>query len=302
MHQGVERTRDPSLVWEQWHCVASRQMVSEISAQDCRLAQFTIVSTALAPIHTQIQHVCLLLSRSEHPCKFLKMTDTDQLTSLFASCKLEDVPDRHVLELEYPVRRLLPPHFEPSLEPPANLDRREAPPHDQCRAGVYQSVCRIYFATENRKNPNAGFDDWWYTLHSAFESLTYGPGTSKLEAVSFRDHEMDEDVIRVCLHTSLDQEAESHSYDFEFTGEQWKRMVEKKESSWVDALDELITRRSDLAYYHVRNRVACDYGQDFAVAEEALWSARWGGNRLRQLERDQTTVEDISQSMEAVGL
>lgn len=214
------------------------------------------------------------------------MADTNHLVSLFENCKLDDVPDRHVLEIEYPVRGLLPVDHELSLKPPANIDRREAPLHDQRRVGVFQSICRIQLETENRENPNEGFPDMLITLHNAFESLTCGPGTSYLGAVKFYDDELGEEVIRLCLHVSLEQEAEGHDYDFELSQAQWQRTVEEGGCLWVDALDELMTRRSDRAYYHVRNRVAGCYGEDVAVAEEALWSSQWGGSRLRRLERE----------------
>ena len=63
-------------------------------------------------------------------------------------------------------------------------------------------------------------------------------------------------------------------------------MVAEDKSLWVEALDELVKRRSVRAYCHVRNRMFAGYGEEAAVAEEANWSAGWGGNQLRQQERD----------------
>lgn len=230
------------------------------------------------------------------------MVDTNHLVSLFDNIKLDDVRDQHVLEIEYPVRGLLPHSIEPTLKPPANLDSREAPPDDQRRAGVFQSACRIHLNTSNRESSIAGFPDMLVSQHTAFESLTCGPGNSLLQAVTFFDAGMGVEYIRLALHTSLEQESEEHDYDFELSRAQWQKMVEEGGSLWVEALDELMTRRSDRGYYHVRNRLACDYGWDAAHAEEATWGAGWGGSRLRQLERDETTVEDIDWLMEAVEL
>jgi len=109
-------------------------------------------------------------------------------------------------------------------------------------------------------------------------------------------------MVRLCLHVSLLHDVEDHSYDFEVSREQWQKTVDEGGSLWVEALDELITRRSDRAYYSVRNKIAGDYGEDVAMAEEATWSEGWGDNRLRQQERDDTTVDDIDQMMEVVGL
>jgi hypothetical protein len=230
------------------------------------------------------------------------MADTNNFVSLFQDINLNDVPKKHVLEIKYPVCGLLPSGIEPLIKPPAGFDHREAPPHDQRRAGVFQSACRIHIPTESRDNPIDGFPDMLVSQHSAFDSMTCGPGTSLLEAVTFHDDGYEGEIIRLCLHVSLKQDVEDHDYTFEFSREKWQKMVDEGGSLWAKALDELITRRSDRAYYHVRNRLACDYGEDFALAEEAKWSAGWGGNRLRRKERNDTTVEDIDQMMEAVGL
>ena len=47
------------------------------------------------------------------------------LVSLFEDIGLE--PTKHVLEIEYPVRGILPPDTDPLLTPPAALGNREAP-------------------------------------------------------------------------------------------------------------------------------------------------------------------------------
>ena len=226
----------------------------------------------------------------------------NHLVSLFEDLKLEDVPTLHILEIEYPVRGLLPPDTEPLLTPPAKLDSREAPPHDQRRAGVFQSTCRIHIPTERRDNACDGFIDDLVSLHCAFQSMTCGPGTSHLAAVAFYDDGHEGEVIRLSLHVALKNDVDDHSFTFEILRDKWQRMVDEGESSWVQALDELMTRSSDRAYYHVRNRIAADYGEEAAMAEEAVWGAGWGGTRLRQQERDDTTVEDIDQMMEGVGL
>ena len=96
------------------------------------------------------------------------MADTNHLVSLFQDFKLDDVPDRHVLEIEFPVRGLLLHGIEPLLKPPAELGSRQAPPHDQRRAGVFQSTCRIHIPLEERDNPCDGFPDMLVSQHSAF--------------------------------------------------------------------------------------------------------------------------------------
>jgi hypothetical protein len=224
----------------------------------------------------------------------------NSLVSLFEDFKLEDVPQLHVLEIEYPVRGLLPPDTEPLLTPPVKLDSREAPPHDQRRAGVFQSTCRVHIPIQKRENVCDGFQDSFVSQHNAFKSMSCGPGTSRLEAVVFHDDGYEGEVVRLSLHISLKRDSEDHYYTFEILREKWRKMVDEDEDSWVRALDKLMTRRSDRAYYHVRNRIAADYGEEAAVAEEAKWGAGWGGTLLRQQERAATTVGDIDKMLEGI--
>jgi hypothetical protein len=132
--------------------------------------------------------------------------------------------------------------------------------------------------------------------------MTYGAGKSHLAAVVFYDEGYERDVIRIALRVSLKKDVWSHDYTFELLREQWQKMLEEDKSLWVKALDEIMTRRSDRAYYHVRNRIAADYGEEAVVAEEAKWGARWGGTHLRQQERKDTTIGDIDRAMEGMDL
>jgi hypothetical protein len=231
------------------------------------------------------------------------MANFSHLASLFEDISLEDVPTTHVLEIEYPVRGLLPPDTEPLLTPPAELGDREAPPHDQTRAGVFQSTCRIPIPIEERHNGSDSFpEDELIPQFTAFQNMARGPGTSRLSAVTFYDEGFSDEFIRLDLYVSLKRETSPRHYDFELSLKQWQKMVKEDESSWVKALDELITTRSVRAYYHVRNRLAADYDVEAAVAEEAKWGAGWGGTQLRQQERNATTVNDLDKLVEGMDL
>jgi len=81
------------------------------------------------------------------------MADLATLASLFSDITLHDADPlySHILEIEFPVSELLSPNTTqvPHLDPPAALATREAPPHDQQRAGVTQSICRLCLAISN---------------------------------------------------------------------------------------------------------------------------------------------------------
>ena len=231
------------------------------------------------------------------------MANFNHLASLFEDISLEDVPTKHVLEIQYPVRGLLPPDTEPLLTPPVELGNREAPPHDQTRAGVFQSTCRIHIPIEEQYNGSDSFpEDELIPQFTAFQNMTRGPGTSRLSAVTFYDNDFHQEFVRLDLHVSLKRETSPRHYDFELSLKQWRKMVDEDESLWVKALDELITRRSVRAYYHVQNRMAADYGEEAAVAEEAKWGAGWVGTQLREQERNATTIDDLNKMVEGVDL
>ena len=83
----------------------------------------------------------------------------------------------------------------------------------------------------------------------------------------------------------------TYRYDVELSQNEWDEIVRGEselggvgeDCRWVKALEELITRSSDRAYYHVRNRLAADYGEEVAVEEEASWVSEWAGTSVRTM-------------------
>lgn len=227
------------------------------------------------------------------------MADPNHLAALFGDLGIQ--PTKHVLEIVYPDCEILPQDTEPLLTPPVGLRNRQAPPHDQTRAGVYQSKCLIHIPVEERAN--ASFpEDELLPQFTAFENMARGYSASYLGAVHFYDKELLGEYIRLELEIYIKKENRIRHYDFDIELADWQKIVLEDQSPWVKALDELMTRRTDRAYYHVRNRLTFDRGEEAAVAEEAKWSAGWGGTQLREQERKATTVGDIDKLFEGVEL
>nr|OQO30956.1 hypothetical protein B0A51_01761 [Rachicladosporium sp. CCFEE 5018] len=67
--------------------------------------------------------------------------------------------------------------------------------------------------------------------------------------------------------------------------EKWKESVGVLAQPWALALDDLITRSSDLSYYHVRGNIAWETSTETASAEEGRWVHLWGSKELRAKER-----------------
>ncbi|OQO01360.1 hypothetical protein B0A48_12915 [Cryoendolithus antarcticus] len=75
--------------------------------------------------------------------------------------------------------------------------------------------------------------------------------------------------------------------------EKWKERVGVLAQPWALALDDLITRSSDLSYYHVRGNIAWEMSTETASAEEGRWVHLWGSKELRAKERADMTVEQM---------
>jgi hypothetical protein len=61
-----------------------------------------------------------------------RTVNINDLASMFEDINLHDVMSSHILEIEFPVSDLLSNNNQiPHLDPPAALETREAPPHDQ---------------------------------------------------------------------------------------------------------------------------------------------------------------------------
>ena len=101
-------------------------------------------------------------SQQQTPKMAPRTVNINDLASMFEDISLHDVRNSHILEIEFPVSELLSnSHQVPHLDPPASLETREAPPHDQRRAGVYQSVCRLcHKITEHGTNPHRENYNW----------------------------------------------------------------------------------------------------------------------------------------------
>ena len=225
----------------------------------------------------------------------------------------------HVLEIEFPDET-------PLLEPPTNVQTREAPPHDQRRLGITQSACYLcHKITEFGPNPLRGeaYDSTSRRKLAFFAHLAYGPARSLLRAVAFHDARRNRNAMRLsfCVwYGDIDGcGRESYTYDVEVLQSRWDGLVRgagesESENSlaglgsntrWIPALDELVTRSSDRAYYHVRNRLVADHGEEAAGEEEASWVEEWAGISVREdevEEEERERVEEIGELMEGVEL
>lgn len=206
----------------------------------------------------------------------------------------------------------------PHLDPPAGFETREAPPHDQLRQGISQSVCCLcHKITDFGPNTLREKHDGAVCRTLAFGHLSYGPARSLLRAVAHHDGNLDQDMMKLNLIVQYyDSDycgRDSYQYDVELTQNEWDQLVRGDsdlegvgdDSQWVKALDELITRASDRAYYHVRNRLVEDYGEEAAIEEDASWGSEWAGTSVRceEVEEEKrAAVDEIGKLMMDVEL
>ncbi|KAK6439000.1 hypothetical protein LTR95_004786 [Oleoguttula sp. CCFEE 5521] len=202
------------------------------------------------------------------------MVTFEHLAILLNEVDSSSVPNKHALSIDYPTLKILPEGYQLSLQPPSNLAAREAPPLDSRRIGIDPATsasCVIRLAVANRPIPHAGVLDIPVGLPEAIKAMSCRPGDSKLLAVTFHDEELECEVLRIMLATKFVTEDRVREYTFE-----WRDSIEIFAQPRALALDDLITRSSDLSYYHVRSNIAWEIGTEAAFAEEGRWVHLWG--------------------------
>ncbi|OQO10831.1 hypothetical protein B0A48_04132 [Cryoendolithus antarcticus] len=224
------------------------------------------------------------------------MATFEHITSLLNGVDLSSVPNKHALSIDYPALQLLPEGYQLSLQPPANLAAREAPPLDSRRIGIDPATSAshvINLSVSNRPIPHVGVLDILIGLPEATKAMSCRPGDSKMLAVTFHDEELECEVLRIMLATKFVAEDRVHEYTYEMTMAEWKESIGVFAQPWTLTLDELITRSSDLAYYYVRGNIAWEMSTEAAFAEEGRWVHLWGAKELRAKERADMTVEQV---------
>lgn len=180
----------------------------------------------------------------------------------------------HVLSIEYPACNLLPPDTLPNLAPPQDVSRREPPPAEKA-IGVYETTFYAILREKPMSMPPVLPASNHLALLGAVERLGSGEGTSKLELVCLYDGDTCDTIYHFKLTTHCAKGTDVSRY--ELTPAQWQFMLGFAETyEWLRTLQDLVTRKSYRAVFHVRERLIKHFGEKLAASEEAAWSAAWG--------------------------
>ncbi|KAM0720705.1 hypothetical protein Q7P37_004842 [Cladosporium fusiforme] len=139
-----------------------------------------------------------------------------------------------------------------------------------------------------------------------FRSLGDSPGKSRLDVVVYHSKRLNCVALRLSLQIAFKRDGghiqiRNHEWPIDLWDDLSEYVVERLDP-WKYVLKQLITRSTDRAYYHVRNRLVCDFGQEVAVAEEAVWHSQWEYTDSRKLESAETAVDDVEKMMENMSL
>jgi len=96
------------------------------------------------------------------------------------------------------------------------------------------------------------------------------------------------------MHGDLDA---PYPYEVGLLEEDWDARVASRGELCVSILQELITRRTDRAYYHLRDNVALERGPDAIWLVESRWVHLWGSVARRENEERGSSPDAIAEML-----
>ena len=222
----------------------------------------------------------------------------EQLSALLSQTSLDDTlcdeTKKHGLLIQYPAFELGFGNYEPVLEPPSNLDNREAPIWDHRKPGVNEARVMATFdvtSPDHARSAIPAKDEspmapCGTTLNEAFASIRSRPGVSCLNAIIWRENITNATIVQLNLNVRFLEDANGdlsapQCYQFGLLRDEWDALVASSTEQWVATLHELMTRSTERAYYHVHDRLALKRGLDEMWLEESRW-VHMGGSIERQ--------------------
>ncbi|KAK4547784.1 hypothetical protein LTR36_000742 [Oleoguttula mirabilis] len=187
--------------------------------------------------------------------------------------------DLHLLKLEYPACNLLPPNTLPNLAPPTNLMRRDTPPLDKQSIGITEATFLVAFPKKPRAVSPVLPTYNHLALLGAVDDLSSGAGESKLKVVCYYSGRLCNTIYRIKLTKSYKHVRGTSEMNFDLTSGQWKLLLGFEDSyGWIRTLQNIVTRESYRAVYHVRERLVEHFGEEIAASEEEAWPTAWASS------------------------
>ncbi|KAK4620061.1 hypothetical protein CLAFUW4_11511 [Fulvia fulva] len=179
----------------------------------------------------------------------------------------------HVLKLEFPIGSLLPDGSHLYLEPPKDVTHRCEPPEDRRVSGILDLDFPVVL-TPHTIAPTAGTAPHQVLLDAVVDLPRLG-GLSVLSVASYFDEATSEVVYLYRLTTTTVSGFSSSRYFKLDSNESCMLFGLAPMHDWVSLLQHLVSRSSELAYYHVRKQLTDQYGIASAFEEERRWETVW---------------------------
>ncbi|KAK4902710.1 hypothetical protein LTR27_000649 [Elasticomyces elasticus] len=207
--------------------------------------------------------------------------DPEDLLSAFAAVDLhKPIPveyAQHTLFFEYPACCLLPASQLPVLSTPVRAHFMDSPPLEKEMLGISDTTFWATFPVKPAVREAILWSQPYLELLTEVEDLARAEGTTVVQLVTcinpadgapvwlFKLTRTDGNSRCVSVHELQLDECQFN-----------KLLVCKQHFSWIGPLQNLVTRNSYRAIYHVREKLTGYYGQDFASTEELGWRRSWG--------------------------
>lgn len=181
----------------------------------------------------------------------------------------------HLLSFKYPACKLLPPTARaPTLHEPEDVDLRNHPTLDFQLLDVFSTKFHVQLPRGNTFQ-RVGRLDHYDSLTAAIQNLSTLAGESTLKFVVSFDWDQQRVTHRYLLKSRVGLETFKQS--FELNEEQQDRLLGLASTHpWVRVVQHLLYRESDMAYYHVMQRMLKAYPNADLELEEDDWESFWG--------------------------
>ncbi|KAK3653631.1 hypothetical protein LTR56_004486 [Elasticomyces elasticus] len=202
--------------------------------------------------------------------------DPEDLLSAFAAVELHNpIPveyAQHTLFFEYPACGLLPASQLPVLSTPVRAHFMDSPPLEKEMLGISDTTFWATFPIKPAVQEAILSSQPYLELLTEVEDSARAEGTTVIQLVTCINP-ADGALVWLFKLTRTDGNGRCvYVHELQLDECQFDKLIAcKQHFSWIRPLQDLVTRNSYRAIYHVREKLIGYYGQDFASAEELGW-------------------------------
>lgn len=180
---------------------------------------------------------------------------------------------------EYPVESLMPAGAKLLLPEPSDADYRQTPDHTAFHLDKQPLDYRLIIDPRAVALPYAAKHEVVHHILELMDIVNQRAGRTSLSTTTFTvDGDFD---CRIALQAHFSDGDEPIQVTYDLSLDEIEELLAIKDRSWVRLWCDLISRTSDRSYLLVHENVKRQWGDDFALAEEAQWLNMWSSTTTR---------------------